>query len=124
MKRGLAAGPASAFDNRKPPSGACPNQPAAPRCDQREPTAWAAETDGTRISRAASAALPFLQGLSPNGDCPIKRYWDRPLRGQSLPLPYARPMARYVGRENVRKRLEPLAGQPGRTVYADGTARI
>src|SRR5436189_6284075 len=68
MKRGLAAGPASAFDNRKPPSGACPNQPAAPRCDQREPTAWAAETDGTRISRAASAALPFSQGLSPNGD--------------------------------------------------------
>ena len=33
-------------------------------------------------------------------------------------------MARYVGRENVRKRLEPLAGQPGRTVYAGGTARI
>jgi hypothetical protein len=33
-------------------------------------------------------------------------------------------VARYVGRENVRKRLEPLAGGPGRTVYADGTARI
>jgi peptide subunit release factor 1 (eRF1) len=33
-------------------------------------------------------------------------------------------MPRYVGRENVRKRLEPLAGQPGRTVYADGAARI
>jgi peptide subunit release factor 1 (eRF1) len=33
-------------------------------------------------------------------------------------------MARYVGRENVRKRLEPLAGQPGRTVYAGDTARI
>src|SRR5262245_29342964 len=33
-------------------------------------------------------------------------------------------MARYVGRENVRKRLEPLAGQPGRTVYAGGAARI
>jgi peptide subunit release factor 1 (eRF1) len=29
-----------------------------------------------------------------------------------------------VGRENVRKRLEPLAGEPGRTIYADGTARI
>jgi peptide subunit release factor 1 (eRF1) len=33
-------------------------------------------------------------------------------------------MARHVGRENVRKRLEPLQGQPGRTVYADGMARI
>src|SRR5690349_3678836 len=33
-------------------------------------------------------------------------------------------MARYVGRENVRKRLEPLAGSAGRTTYADGAARI
>jgi hypothetical protein len=33
-------------------------------------------------------------------------------------------VARYVGRENVRKRLAPLAGGPGRTVYADGAARI
>ena len=33
-------------------------------------------------------------------------------------------MARYVGRENVRKRLEPLEGRPGRTTYADGAARI
>lgn len=33
-------------------------------------------------------------------------------------------MPRYVGRENVRKRLEPLAGRPGRTTYADGAARI
>jgi peptide subunit release factor 1 (eRF1) len=33
-------------------------------------------------------------------------------------------MARFVGRENVRKRLEPLAGTPGRTTYADGAARI
>jgi peptide subunit release factor 1 (eRF1) len=33
-------------------------------------------------------------------------------------------VARYVGRENVRKRLEPLVGQPGRTVYAGGAARI
>ena len=33
-------------------------------------------------------------------------------------------MPRYVGRENVRKLLEPLQGQPGRTVYADGAARI
>jgi peptide subunit release factor 1 (eRF1) len=33
-------------------------------------------------------------------------------------------MAHYVGRENVRKRLMPLAAQPGRTVYAGGTARI
>jgi peptide subunit release factor 1 (eRF1) len=33
-------------------------------------------------------------------------------------------MPRYVGRENVRKRLEPLQGQPGRTMYADGAVRI
>jgi peptide subunit release factor 1 (eRF1) len=33
-------------------------------------------------------------------------------------------MARYVGRENVRKRLDPLAGLPGRTTYAAGAARI
>jgi Actinobacteria/chloroflexi VLRF1 release factor len=33
-------------------------------------------------------------------------------------------MARYVGRENVRKRLAALEGQPGRTVYAGGTARV
>ena len=33
-------------------------------------------------------------------------------------------MARYVGRENVRKRLEPLAALPGRTTYAEGSARI
>jgi hypothetical protein len=31
---------------------------------------------------------------------------------------------RFVGRENVRKRLAPLEGQPGRTTYADGAARI
>ena len=33
-------------------------------------------------------------------------------------------MPRFVGRENVRKRLAPLEGQPGRTTYADGAARI
>ncbi|MFL5061479.1 MAG: acVLRF1 family peptidyl-tRNA hydrolase [Xanthobacteraceae bacterium] len=33
-------------------------------------------------------------------------------------------MARFVGRENVRKRLAPLADQPGRTIYAGGEARI
>jgi peptide subunit release factor 1 (eRF1) len=33
-------------------------------------------------------------------------------------------MARYVGRANLRKRLEPLRGGPGRTVYAGGAARI
>jgi hypothetical protein len=33
-------------------------------------------------------------------------------------------MARFVGRENVRKRLAPLEGEPGRTIYADGAARI
>jgi Actinobacteria/chloroflexi VLRF1 release factor len=33
-------------------------------------------------------------------------------------------MPRYVGRENVRKRLEPFGGHPGRTIYAGGTARI
>ena len=34
------------------------------------------------------------------------------------------PMPRYVGRENVRKRLEPLSEATGRTTYADGAARI
>ena len=33
-------------------------------------------------------------------------------------------MTRFVGRANVRKRLEPLEGTPGRTVYADGAVRI
>lgn len=33
-------------------------------------------------------------------------------------------MARYVGRENVLKRLSPLEGEPGRTVYADGAVRV
>jgi Actinobacteria/chloroflexi VLRF1 release factor len=33
-------------------------------------------------------------------------------------------MARFVGRENVRKRLAPLEGEPGRTSYAEGAARI
>ena len=33
-------------------------------------------------------------------------------------------MARYVGRENVHKRLEPLAGEAGRTTYAGGSVRI
>jgi hypothetical protein len=31
---------------------------------------------------------------------------------------------RFVGRENVRKRLAPLEGDAGRTTYADGAARI
>jgi len=33
-------------------------------------------------------------------------------------------MVRYVGRENVRKRLQPLAGAAGRTTYSGGVARI
>ena len=33
-------------------------------------------------------------------------------------------MARFVGRENLRKRLAPLVGEEGRTLYADGAARI
>src|SRR6266516_5489662 len=33
-------------------------------------------------------------------------------------------MPRFVGRENVRKRLAPLEGEPGRTTYADGAVRI
>src|SRR2546423_10790156 len=33
-------------------------------------------------------------------------------------------MGRFVGRENVRKRLAALEGSEGRTVYADETARI
>jgi hypothetical protein len=31
---------------------------------------------------------------------------------------------RFIGRENVRKRLAPLEGAAGSTVYADGAARI
>jgi Actinobacteria/chloroflexi VLRF1 release factor len=33
-------------------------------------------------------------------------------------------MARYIGRDNVRKRLEWLEGTPGRTVYAGGVVRV
>src|ERR671936_2055279 len=33
-------------------------------------------------------------------------------------------MARFVGRENVRKRLAPFKGEPGPTVYANGAVRI
>jgi peptide subunit release factor 1 (eRF1) len=33
-------------------------------------------------------------------------------------------MPRYIGRENVRKRLAPLEGQPGRTIYAAAEVRI
>jgi Actinobacteria/chloroflexi VLRF1 release factor len=32
--------------------------------------------------------------------------------------------ARFIGRDNVRKRLAPLAGQQGTTTYAGGAARI
>jgi Actinobacteria/chloroflexi VLRF1 release factor len=33
-------------------------------------------------------------------------------------------MGRFVGRENVRKRLAGFEGEEGRTIYADGAARI
>lgn len=33
-------------------------------------------------------------------------------------------MSRFVGRANVRKRLVPWEGAPGRSVYADGAARF
>jgi hypothetical protein len=33
-------------------------------------------------------------------------------------------MAPFVGRENVHKRLAPLEGEQGRTIYAEGAARI
>jgi peptide subunit release factor 1 (eRF1) len=33
-------------------------------------------------------------------------------------------MARFVGRDNLRKRLEPLEGTPGRTIYAEGAVRM
>ncbi len=33
-------------------------------------------------------------------------------------------MSRYVGRANAAKRLAPLEGAPGRSVYADGEARF
>jgi hypothetical protein len=31
---------------------------------------------------------------------------------------------RFIGRDNVRKRLTPLEGTPGRTTYADGAVRV
>jgi Actinobacteria/chloroflexi VLRF1 release factor len=33
-------------------------------------------------------------------------------------------MARYIGRENLRKRLEPHQGEPGRTIYTGGLVSI
>lgn len=33
-------------------------------------------------------------------------------------------MTRFVGRDNVRKRVAPLEGEPGRTTYAAGAVRI
>jgi hypothetical protein len=33
-------------------------------------------------------------------------------------------MARFIGRENLRKRLGPIEGTPGRTTYAGGAVRI
>src|SRR5438105_11487733 len=33
-------------------------------------------------------------------------------------------MPRYIGRENLRKRLEPHQGAPGHTIYEAGSARI
>jgi hypothetical protein len=33
-------------------------------------------------------------------------------------------MARYIGRENLRKRLEPHKGKAGRTIYEAGSVRI
>jgi Actinobacteria/chloroflexi VLRF1 release factor len=33
-------------------------------------------------------------------------------------------MARHIGRENLRKRLEPHQGGPGRTIYAGGSVSI
>jgi Actinobacteria/chloroflexi VLRF1 release factor len=33
-------------------------------------------------------------------------------------------MRRFIGRDNLRKRLEPLEGLPGTTSYASGTVRI
>jgi peptide subunit release factor 1 (eRF1) len=33
-------------------------------------------------------------------------------------------MSRYIGRTNAAKRLAPLEGTPGRSVYADGSARF
>jgi VLRF1 release factor-like protein len=64
----------------------------------RAPAAWAAESDGACI-REGRLRPPFA-------------------------FPTVVWMARYVGRENVRKRLAPLEGEPGRTSYADGAARI
>ena len=37
---------------------------------------------------------------------------------------YLAPMPRYIGRENLRKRLEPYQGAPGRMSYEAGSVRI
>jgi hypothetical protein len=39
-------------------------------------------------------------------------------------LPVRPLVPRFVGRQNVHKRLAPLEREPGRTTYADGSARI
>jgi hypothetical protein len=39
-------------------------------------------------------------------------------------LPVRPLVPRFVGRDNVRKRLAPLEGEVGRTTYADGAVRI
>src|SRR5215210_1860794 len=54
---------------------------------------------------------------------PARRRADRVER-RSRAEPSVPPMPRYVGRENVRKRLEPLSEATGRTTYADGAACI
>src|SRR5436305_4824409 len=47
-------------------------------------------------------------------------------RSRPVPVTEAGPnvtAARFIGRDNVRKRLAPLAAEPGRTVYAGGASR-
>jgi hypothetical protein len=53
----------------------------------------------------------------------------RPIRptarpSPTSPEPHTPSERRFIGRENLRKRLAPLEGAPGRTRYADGAARI
>ena len=67
------------------------------------PASCVAEVDG-QLALEEAGRRPRDRG---------QRHVDPPAPGVALPSraePSVRPVARYVGRENVRKRLEPLAG--------------
>src|SRR5207248_8752631 len=76
QKRGLAAGPASRCLQETPIRGA-PDSSRPPNIRQREPDAWAAETDGTReCERGGRYGRPFSLQAAPQGKmvvCPTRR---------------------------------------------------